>query len=126
MILKPSLAVAAFGLLLAGSAHAAPLPVVPALGDAAAAPVQSVQYWGGYDDDEYYARPPRRYRSYRADRPVRRAYGPPYGRPAYGYYYGGPRYYNREEAKDYVKDYRRAQKDVWKGQVRGWNRAHGF
>lgn len=99
----------------------------PALA-AGTAQVQTVQYW--YDDASY-APPPRRY--YRPRPP---AY---YEDPGYGYY-GPPRgyyrqrdyyrprayYYDRDAAKDYVKDYRRAQKEIFKDQVRGWNRAHGF
>ena len=60
------------------------------------------------------------------------AYG--YGYPAYGYGYAprpvyrAPAYgfYDREDAKDYVKGYRRAQKEIFKDRVRVWNRTHGY
>ena len=87
------------------------------------ASVERVGSWGEYDEESY--------------RPRRRGYGYPgfgyddgFARRRYGY--GGPRRYeprynyDREAAKDYVKSYRRAQKDEFKAQVRGWNRAHGF
>ena len=129
MVLRISLTAAAFGLGLTGAAQAGTLPVVPALGAAMAAPVQTVQYWG-YDEDDYYVAPPPRRRYYRPPP----AYGydynpgrPAYGVPSYGYpSYGSRGYYNREAAKEYAKDYRRAQKEIFKERVRGWNRAHGF
>lgn len=130
MVLRISLTAAALSLGLAGAAQAGTLPVVPAIGQAVAAPVQTVQYWG-YDEDDYYVpAPPRR----RYDRPPpaygyyggRPAYGvPSYGSPSYGSY-GSRGYYNREAAKEYVKDYRRGQKEMFKERVRGWNRAHGY
>ena len=134
MVLRISLIAAALGLGLTGAAQAGTLPAVPALGAAVAAPVETVQYWG-YDEDDYYVAPPPRRRYYRPPPaygygyyPGRPAYGgPSYGTPSYGSpSYGYRGYYNREAAKDYAKDYRRTQKEIFKDRVRGWNRAHGF
>jgi len=104
------------------------------------ASVERVGSWGEYDEESY--RPRRRGYGYPRygyeDGYARRRYGydEGYGRRRYGY--GGPRRYDeprrfeprynfdREAAKDDVKRYRRAQKDEFKAQVRGWNRAHGF
>ena len=115
---------AAFGIaFLATAAQAAPFGHGGAVERLGAAPVQSVQFYDDpYDGD--YAPPPvyrPRYRAYRAPpsdgyfyqpRPVYRA-------PAYGFY-------DREDAKDYVKSYRRAQKDILKDRARAWNRSHGY
>jgi hypothetical protein len=106
----------------------APPLAVSTFSEAAVAPVGRVRYWGEYDEGVSYRPRPRGY-----------------GYPLYGYDegyarrrsgYGPRRYdeprryerynYDREAAKDYVKSYRRAQKDEFKAQVRGWNRAHGF
>jgi hypothetical protein len=127
MLFKFSMAAAALSLgLAAGPAEAGPVPAQPSLRAAAGAPVQTVQAW--YYDDDYEVPPPRRY----YQPPAYGYYNPPprygyYGPPRYGYY--GPRrhyYYDRDAAKDYVKDYRRAQKDAFKDRVRAWNRTHGF
>ena len=83
----------------------APPLAVSTFSEAAVAPVGRVRYWGEYDEGVSYRSRPRRY-----DEPRR-----------YERYN-----YDREAAKDYVKSYRRAQKDEFKAQVRGWNRAHGF
>lgn len=104
-------------------AQAAPLPVVAV--DAPAS-VQNVQFYFYADDPppvvyydppppRYYAPPPRYYRP---------APPPVYG----GGHYGPPRYgyYDKEAAKDYVKDYRRTQKEIHKERVRAWNRANGY
>ena len=118
----------------------APPLAVSTFGEAAVAPVERVRYWGEYDDGVSYRPRPRGYGYPRygyEDGYARRRYGydEGYGR-RYGY--GGPRRYDeprrfeprynfdREAAKDDVKRYRRAQKDEFKAQVRGWNRAHGF
>jgi len=88
----------------------------------AAAPVGTVQFFNDSDDDDYYAPPPvyrPRYRGYRTPSYGHYAPRPVYRAPAYGFY-------DREDAKDYVKGYRRAQKEILKDRVRGWNRAHGF
>jgi hypothetical protein len=78
--------------------------------------VEPVQYY--YYDDYDYAPPPPRYRVYREP-------------PPYRYYAPPPRYYGPppgfvERRKEAIKDYRRAQKEVFKDRVRAWNRAHGF
>jgi hypothetical protein len=112
----------AFG---AVGAQAAPMPVMTA---EAASSVQAVQFYY-YDDPPpvYYDPPPRR--SY-YDPPPPPYYGPPPRRwghrpaPPPPGPYGG--FWNREAAKDYVKDYRRAQKDIHKERVRAWNRANGY
>jgi hypothetical protein len=85
----------------------------------APAVVQQVQFY--YDGPDYYDPPPRQ-----------RYYGPPPGYrrppPPPGYYGPPPRhgYYNREAAKEYMKDYKRAQKEITKDQIRSWNRRNGF
>lgn len=96
--------------------QAAPVPVGSA--DAPAF-VQQAQFY--YDGPDYYDPPPRRY------------YGPPPGYrrpppPPPGYYAPPPRYgyHNREAAKEYMKDYKRAQKEIAKDQIRSWNRRNGF
>lgn len=112
-------AVAAGLALGAAGAQAAPVPVTHA---EAPASVQTVQFFY-YDDPPppvYYDPPPRRY------------YGPPPGYyrppPPPRTYYGPPRYgyWDKEAAKDYVKDYRRTQKEIYKERVRAWNRANGY
>lgn len=107
----------------------APPLAVSTFSEAAVAPVERVRSWGEYDDESYRPRP-------RGWGYPRYGYDEGYGRRRYGY--GGPRRYDeprryeprynydRDAAKDYVKSYRRAQKDEFKAQVRGWNRAHGF
>jgi hypothetical protein len=121
----------AAGLVLAGAisgagcVQATPLSPIPRF-DGPVASAERVQYY--YEDDEYdfvAPPPPPRYRVYRE-------------RPAYGYYDSPPRrgYYNppprriyrdyAEDRKEAVKDYRRAQKEVFKERVRTWNRTHGF
>jgi hypothetical protein len=112
----------AAGLLAAGfisgaTAQAAPLPSVIEAFPGASASVETVQYYY-YDDYEYAPAPPR-YRVYRQP-PAYGYYGPPqryYGPPSRGYV---------ERQKEAVKDYRRAQKEIFKERVRGWNRTHGF
>jgi hypothetical protein len=99
-------------------AQAAPMPVTTAEIPASA---QTVQFYYSEQPPAYYG-------------PPRRHYGPPRERwerrppPAAAYYpprhgYG---FYDREAAKDYVKDYRRAQKEIHKDRVRAWNRANGY
>jgi hypothetical protein len=116
------------GLVLgAVGAQAAPMPVMTS---EAPASVQTVQFY--YDNPPpvvYYDPPPRRYYG----PPRERYYGPPrehwehraprsaYNRPGP---YGG--FWDKEDGKDYVKDYRRAQKDIYKERVRAWNRANGY
>jgi hypothetical protein len=95
--------------------QAAPMPAGSA--DASAV-VQQVQFY--YDGPDYYDPPPRP-----------RYYGPPPGYrrpPPPGYYAPPPPYgrYNREAAKEYMKDYKRSQKEITKDQIRSWNRRNGF
>lgn len=99
----------------AATAQAAPLP--PVIDAFPGSAVESVQYYY-YDDDYDYAPPP----------PRRRVYRQP---PAYGYYPPPPRYYGPppgfvERRKEAIKDYRRAEKEIFKERVRAWNRTHGF
>lgn len=129
-------------------AQAAPMPVVTAEVHSS---VQTVQFY--YDDPPpVIYESPRRY--YYDDPPPRRYYDPPprayyegprrdwdqprrYARPP------GPGYtvptvpgrsgrpgeaviYDKEAAKDYMKDYRRAQKEIYKEKSRAWNRANGY
>ncbi|WP_112664278.1 hypothetical protein [Microvirga flavescens] len=107
-------------------AQAAP---VSAAGSAGWGPVvQDVQFL--FFDDEppppppvYYGPPPR---AYYPPPPPPAYYGPP---PRYGYRRAPPPpgyYYDKEAAKDYVKDYRRNQKEIQKERVRTWNKTHGF
>ena len=110
---------AALGLALVATAgQAAPIRAGAALDGLTS--VQTVQFL--YDDeDDYYVPPP-------VYRPRYRVYREP---PAYGYYaprpvYRGYGFYDRDDAKDYVKGYRRAQKEMFKERVRAWNRTHGF
>jgi hypothetical protein len=105
------LGVVAGGLALgAVGARAAPMPVAKV---EVSAPVQTVQF---FDDDP----PPRRY------------YGPPRERwerrPPRAEYRPGPYggFWDKEAAKDAVKDYRRTQKEIHKERVRAWNRANGY
>jgi hypothetical protein len=110
------------------AAEAAPVRIGSGI-EGLASRAQTVQFYDDFEDDYYYApRPVYRpqYRVYRAPpsayyapRPVYREPRPIYREPRYGFY-------DREDAKDYVKGYRRAQKEIFKDQVRGWNRAHGF
>ena len=106
----------------------APPLAVSTFSEAAVAPVERVGSWGEYDDESYRPRP-------RGWGYPRYGYDEGYGRRRYGY--GGPRYYeprryepryryDREAARDDARSYRRAQKEEFKAQVRGWNRAHGF
>ncbi|MGO4571496.1 hypothetical protein [Microvirga sp. 2TAF3] len=109
--------VGAFGLGAVG-VQAAPLPVVTA--DAPAS-LQQVQFYYYDEPPVYYDPPPPRYYAppprYHRPPPPPTAYYPP---PRRGYYY------DKEAAKDYVKDYRRAQKEVTKEQIRSWNQRNGF
>jgi len=115
---------AALGLACVATAgQAAPLGQFGTVERLGAPSVQSVQYYYDPYDDDYVPppvyRPP--YRVYRA--PPAYGYGyaprPVYRAPAYGFY-------DREDAKDYVKGYRRAQKEIFKDRVRVWNRTHGY
>jgi hypothetical protein len=124
MLKKTVFGVAALGLACAATAsQAAPVRFGGSAEVFGPAPARTVQYYydPGYDDD--YAPPP--------------VYRPPYRvyrAPSYGYYYAprpvyrAPAYgfYDREDAKDYVKGYRRAQKEIFKERARAWNRTHGF
>ncbi|MBZ6074732.1 hypothetical protein [Microvirga puerhi] len=98
------------------SAQAAPIPF--GAGDSPAI-VHKAQFF--YDGPDYYDPPP-----------PPRYYGPPPGYrrpppPPPPGYYGPPRgYYNREAAKEYMKDYKRAEKEMTKEQIRSWNRRNGF
>ncbi|QFU16240.1 hypothetical protein [Microvirga thermotolerans] len=94
----------------AAGAKAAPLPVGPV---EAPATLRQVQFF--YDGPDYDDPPPPRYYG-----PPPRYYRPPPPPPGYGYYY------DREAAKEYMKDYRRAQKEIAKDQIRAWNRRNGF
>ncbi len=94
---------------------AAPLPVVPADRMASQAQAVPVQFYYGAPYGPYYAPPPPP-PVYYYGRPRR---APTYGYPPYGYY-------DKEAAKDYVKSYRRSQKEILKDQARAWNRANGF
>jgi hypothetical protein len=128
---------AALTLTIAATAvGAAPIRSGTAL-EALASQAEAVQFFESYDE-EYDAPAPiyrpreRLYREppvqeYYARRPV---YRDP---PVHEYYARRPVYrapnqlfYDKEAAKDYVKSYRRAQKEIFKEQVRGWNRAHGY
>jgi hypothetical protein len=110
--------------LAAGSASAAPWPPLPAQPSDG---VHAIQYWD-YQDPRYAPRP--RYRQPPAYVPpayVPPAYVPPYrDRPAYAYERPRGYFYDREDAKEYYRDYRRAQKDMQKDRIRAWNRANGF
>ncbi|NIX77136.1 hypothetical protein [Microvirga terricola] len=110
------------------SAQAAPLPFVAV--DAPAS-VQNVQFYFYAEDPPpppvvYYDPPPPRY--YAPPPRYYRPAPPPPPTPFYGREYGPPRYgyYNKEAAKNYVKDYRRAEKEIYKERVRAWNKANGF
>jgi hypothetical protein len=108
--------------LMASAGQAAPVRIGSAVESLASNPVQAVQFYYDSDHYDYYApRPVYRphYRVYRAPSPEYYAPVPVYREPRYGFY-------DREDAKDYVKGYRRAQKEIFKDRVRGWNRAHGF
>jgi hypothetical protein len=90
--------------------------------EALASQAEAVQFFENYDED--YDAPAPIYR------PRERLYREP---PVQEYYARRPVYrapnqlfYDKEAAKDYVKSYRRAQKEIFKEQVRGWNRAHGY
>jgi hypothetical protein len=104
--------------------------------DALISQVETVQFFENYDEDydqapvyrpreRLYRGPP--VQEYYARRPVYRA------PPVQEYYARRPVYrapnqyfYDKEAAKDYVKGYRRAQKEIFKEQLRGWNRANGY
>jgi hypothetical protein len=123
------LGVVAGGLALgAVGARAAPMPVAKA---EVSAPVQTVQFFD--DDPPVVYDAPRRY--YYDDPPPRRYYGPPRERwerwerrPPRAEYRPGPYggFWDKEAAKDAVKDYRRTQKEIHKERVRAWNRANGY
>ncbi|WP_230531111.1 hypothetical protein [Microvirga roseola] len=117
------------------SAQAAPIPFVET--DAPAS-VQNVQFYYSYDPPPpppvyYYGPPPPRYYG-----PPPRYYGPPpprfaprppgYAVPVPGR--GGRErtgvIYDKEAAKDYMKEYRRNQKEIFKEKQRAWNRANGY
>jgi hypothetical protein len=112
--------------MVATAGQAAPVRLGASAATSAAAPVQTVQfYYESYDDYDYVVPAP-------VYRPSYRVYRAP---PAYDYYAPRPvyrtpvpayGYYDREDAKDYVKGYRRAQKEIFKDRVRAWNRTHGF
>ncbi|MCB8819759.1 hypothetical protein [Microvirga rosea] len=105
------------GALCLGAVNAQAAPFSAGAANAPAM-VHKAQFFD--DGPDYYDPPPRRY------------YGPPPGYrrpppPPPGYYPPpGRGYYNREAAKEYMKDYRRAQKDMTKDQIRAWNRRNGF
>ncbi|HEY8383636.1 MAG TPA: hypothetical protein VIL09_15925 [Microvirga sp.] len=117
-ILASALVVAGFGLGAAG-AQAQAVRVDLTVG----APVYNVQFWDDEYEEEYAPVYRPRYRVYR-ERPVEYYQpGPVYRQPSP---YGRPSYYNKEAAKDYVKDYRRSQKEIVKERARAWNRQNGF
>ncbi|MBF9232327.1 hypothetical protein [Microvirga alba] len=105
------------------SAQAAPLPLVAVDAPASA---QTVQFFY-YDDPPpvvYYepAPPPRAYYG----RPRYYPVPPPPAAPGYGHRAPGYGFYDKEAAKEYMKDYRKAEKDIHKERVRAWNRANGY
>lgn len=110
-------------------AQAAPMPVVTA---EAMSSVQTVQFYYYDDPPPVVYDAPRRY--YYDDAPPRRYYGPPRERwehrppPPRADYRPGPNggFWNKDAAKDAVKDYRRAQKEIYKERSRAWNRANGY
>jgi hypothetical protein len=121
---------------VATAGEAMPLRGATAVGTLIAQPLETVQFIDDYDD-EYYAPAPTYRPSYRVYRepPVQEYHAPrrAYRAPVQEYYAPRPVYrapnqlfYDKEAAKDYVKSYRRAQKEIFKEQVRGWNRAHGY
>ena len=129
--------VAALTLTFVGpAAEAFPVRGGTAVATLASQRAETVQFFNDYDE-EYYSPSPvyrPRERIYR-EPPVQEYYAPsPVYRASIQEYYAPRRvyraptqqFYDKEAAKDYVKSYRRAQKEIFKEQVRGWNRAHGY
>jgi hypothetical protein len=135
-------AVAAGLALGVAGAKAAPMPVATL--DAPAS-VQEVQFF--YHDNSpppppvYYEPPPPP--RYYYDRPRYYDERPRYERPPRAYYaprspgyavptlsprgrQGSAVIYDKEAAKDYMRNYRQTQKEIYKERSRAWNRANGY
>jgi len=128
-------AVAAGLALGTAGAGAAPMPYVALDAPAPVQPVQFYYYGSPPPPPPVYYEPPRR-RYYddrpRYYRPAPRAY---YGPQPQGYRVptlspGGRQgytvIYDRDAAKDAMRDYRQTQKELYKERQRAWNRAHGY
>ena len=114
-----TLAAAAALTLVVTAAEAAPIRAGASLETVRSQSAQTVHFFY-YEEDDDYAPPPVYRRPHRV-----------YPAPAYGHYPPRPvephyGFYDREDAKDYVKGYRRAQKEMFKDRVRAWNRTQGF